>query len=64
VESERVDESRLSRGESAESQRKPLAAALRTIYAAPSADVALSVLEAFERGNGGNAFPRRRVARA
>jgi transposase-like protein len=38
-------------------QRKPLAAALRTIYAAPSADLALSALEAFERGEWGQRFP-------
>jgi putative transposase len=38
-------------------QRKPLAAALRTIYAAPSADLALSALDAFERGEWGQRFP-------
>jgi putative transposase len=38
-------------------QRKPLAAALRAIYTAPSADVALSALDAFERGEWGQRFP-------
>jgi putative transposase len=38
-------------------QRKPLAAALRAIYAAPSADLALAALEAFERGEWGQRFP-------
>jgi transposase-like protein len=38
-------------------QRKPLAAALRTIYAAPSADLALRALETFERGEWGQRFP-------
>jgi transposase len=38
-------------------QRKPLAAALREIYAAPSADLALSALDAFERGEWGQRFP-------
>jgi putative transposase len=38
-------------------QRKPLAVALRTIYAAPSADLALSALDAFERGEWGQRFP-------
>jgi putative transposase len=38
-------------------QRKPLAAALRTIYAAPSADLALSALDVFERGEWGQRFP-------
>jgi transposase-like protein len=38
-------------------QRKPLAAALRTIYAAPSADLALAALDAFERGEWGQRFP-------
>lgn len=38
-------------------QRKPLAAALRTIYAAPSADLALTGLDAFERGEWGQRFP-------
>ena len=38
-------------------QRKPLAAALRTIYAAPSADLALQALEEFERGEWGQRFP-------
>src|SRR5919109_4069898 len=38
-------------------QRKPLAAALRTIYAAPSAELALAALDAFERGEWGQRFP-------
>jgi putative transposase len=38
-------------------QRKPLATALRTIYAAPSADLALRALDAFERGEWGQRFP-------
>jgi len=38
-------------------QRKPLAAALRTIYAAPSADLALQALDAFECGEWGQRFP-------
>jgi putative transposase len=38
-------------------QRKSLAAALRTIYAAPSADLALRALDAFERGEWGQRFP-------
>ena len=38
-------------------QRKPLAAALRAIYAAPSADLAQSALDAFERGEWGQRFP-------
>jgi putative transposase len=38
-------------------QRKPLAAALRTIYAAPNADLALQALDAFERGEWGPRFP-------
>jgi putative transposase len=38
-------------------QRKPLAAAWRTIYAAPSADLALQALDAFERGEWGQRFP-------
>src|SRR5687768_6260414 len=38
-------------------QRKPLAAALRAIYTAPSADLALSALDAFERGEWGQRFP-------
>jgi transposase-like protein len=38
-------------------QRKPLAAALRAIYTAPSADLALAALEAFERGEWGQRFP-------
>lgn len=38
-------------------QRKPLAAALRLIYQAPSADLALRALDAFERGDWGRRFP-------
>jgi transposase-like protein len=38
-------------------ERKPLAAALPTIYAAPSADLALSALDAVERGAWGQRFP-------
>jgi putative transposase len=38
-------------------QRKPLAAALRAIYTAPSADLALGALDAFERGDWGQRFP-------
>jgi transposase-like protein len=38
-------------------QRKPLAAALRAIYGAPSADLALAALDAFERGEWGQRFP-------
>jgi putative transposase len=38
-------------------QRKPLAAALRPIYTAASADAALLVLDAFERGPWGIRFP-------
>jgi len=38
-------------------QRKPLAAALRPIYAAPSADAAMMALDAFERGPWGRQFP-------
>jgi transposase-like protein len=38
-------------------QRKPLAAALRTIYAAPSADLAQTALDTFERGEWGQRFP-------
>ena len=38
-------------------QRKPLATALRTIYAAPSADLALAALDAFERGEWRQRFP-------
>jgi putative transposase len=38
-------------------QRKPLAAALRAIYTAPSADLAWAALEAFERGAWGQRFP-------
>lgn len=37
--------------------RKPLAAALRTIYTAPSADLAERALDAFERGDWGERFP-------
>ena len=37
--------------------RKPLAAALRAIYTAASADLALSALDAFERGLWGQRFP-------
>ena len=38
-------------------QRKPLATALRTIYTAPNADLALAALDAFERGEWGQRFP-------
>ena len=38
-------------------QRKPLAAALRAIYTAPSADLATDALDAFERGEWGQRFP-------
>ena len=38
-------------------QRKPLATALRTIYTAPSADLAAAALDAFERGEWGQRFP-------
>ena len=38
-------------------ERKPMAAALRPIYAAPSAEVAGAALEAFERGPWGQKFP-------
>jgi len=38
-------------------ERKPLAAALRTIYTAPSAEGAGAALEAFERGPWGVKFP-------
>lgn len=38
-------------------QRKPMAAALRTIYTAASADAALAALDAFERGPWGLRFP-------
>ena len=38
-------------------ERKPLAAALRPIYTAASADAALTALEAFERGPWGVRFP-------
>jgi len=37
--------------------RKPLAVALRTIYTAPSADLALAALDAFERGDWGQRCP-------
>jgi putative transposase len=38
-------------------ERKPMAAALRTIYAAPTADAAAEALEAFARGPWGTKFP-------
>jgi transposase-like protein len=38
-------------------QRKPLAAALRAIYTAPSADAALAALDAFEHQEWGQRFP-------
>jgi putative transposase len=38
-------------------QRKPLAAAPRAIYTAPSADLAQAALDIFERGEGGQRFP-------
>jgi transposase-like protein len=38
-------------------QRKPLALALRAIYTAPSADLALAALDAFEQGEWGQRFP-------
>jgi putative transposase len=38
-------------------QRKPLAATLRAIYTAPSADLAADALDAFERGEWGQRFP-------
>ncbi len=38
-------------------QRKPLAAALRSIYTAPSADAAMAALDDFERGAWGRQFP-------
>jgi transposase-like protein len=38
-------------------QRKPLAAALRPIYTAPSADAAMTALDEFERGPWGRQFP-------
>ena len=38
-------------------QRQPLATALRTIDAAPSADLAVAALDAFERGECGQQFP-------
>jgi putative transposase len=38
-------------------QRKPLAAALRPIYTAPTADAALAALDAFEKGPWGSRFP-------
>ena len=37
--------------------RKPLAAALRPIYAAASAEAALAALDAFEAGEWGRKFP-------
>jgi putative transposase len=39
-------------------QRQPLAAALRAVYTAPSADLAGAALDAFERGEWGTAFRR------
>jgi len=38
-------------------QRKPMAAALRPIYTAPSADAAMTALDDFERGPWGRQFP-------
>lgn len=38
-------------------ERKPLAAALRPIYTAPSADAAMTALDEFERGPWGRRFP-------
>jgi transposase-like protein len=38
-------------------ERKPLAAALRPVYTAPSADAALTALDDFERGPWGARFP-------
>jgi putative transposase len=38
-------------------QPKPLAAALRAIYTAPSADLAADALDVFERGEWGQRFP-------
>lgn len=38
-------------------ERKPLASALRAIYTAPSADAAMTALDAFERGPWGTRFP-------
>jgi putative transposase len=38
-------------------ERKPLAAALRPIYTAPSADAAMTALDDFERGPWGRRFP-------
>jgi putative transposase len=38
-------------------QRKQLAAALRAVYTAPSADLALTALETFEHGEWGQRFP-------
>jgi putative transposase len=38
-------------------ERKAMAAALRPIYAAPSADAATAALDAFERGPWGHKFP-------
>jgi hypothetical protein len=37
--------------------RGTLAAALRAIYTGPSADLAVSALDAFERGDWGRRFP-------
>jgi len=37
-------------------QRKAARRGLRTIYAAPTAELALAALDAFERGEWGNAF--------
>jgi putative transposase len=38
-------------------ERKPLAAALRPVYTAPSADAAAAALDAFEQGPWGSRFP-------
>ena len=38
-------------------ERKPMAAALRVIYTAPSAEAAVDALDAFERGPWGTKFP-------
>jgi transposase-like protein len=38
-------------------ERKPLAAALRPIYTAPSADAAMTALDEFDRGPWGQRFP-------
>jgi putative transposase len=38
-------------------QRKPLALALRAVYTAPSAELALAALDAFEQGEWGQRFP-------